>query len=130
MPEITYREAIRDAMVSEMRRDNTVFLMGEDIGTYGGAFGVSAGMLDEFGPERILETPISELAIVGAATGAAMVGMKPIAEMMFMDFILLALEPLMNQAAKARYMFGGKATVPMVVRMAGGSGTGAAAQHS
>ena len=81
MPEITYREAIRDAMVSEMRRDNTVFLMGEDIGTYGGAFGVSAGMLDEFGPERILETPISELAIVGAATGAAMVGMKPIAEM-------------------------------------------------
>ena len=130
MPEITYREAIRDAMVIEMRRDNTVFLMGEDIGTYGGAFGVSAGMLDEFGPERILETPISELAIVGAATGAAMVGMKPIAEMMFMDFILLALEPLMNQAAKARYMFGGKATVPMVVRMAGGSGTGAAAQHS
>lgn len=130
MPEITYREAIRDAMVLEMRRDDTVFLMGEDIGTYGGAFGVSAGMLDEFGPDRILETPISELAIVGAATGAAMVGMKPIAEMMFMDFILLALEPLMNQAAKARYMFGGKATVPMVIRMAGGSGTGAAAQHS
>lgn len=130
MPEITYREAIRDAMVTEMRRDNTVFLMGEDIGTYGGAFGVSAGMLEEFGPERVIETPISELAIVGAATGAAMVGMKPIAEMMFMDFILLALEPLMNQAAKARYMFGGKATVPMVVRMPGGSGTGAAAQHS
>ncbi len=130
MPEITYREAIRDAMVTEMRRDSTVFLMGEDIGTYGGAFGVSAGMLEEFGSERVIETPISELAIVGAATGAAMVGMKPIAEMMFMDFILLALEPLMNQAAKARYMFGGKATVPMVVRMPGGSGTGAAAQHS
>ena len=92
MPEITYREAIRDAMVTEMRRDDTVFLMGEDIGTYGGAFGVSAGMLDEFGPERILETPISELAIVGAATGAAMVGMKPIAELMFMDFILLAMK--------------------------------------
>jgi pyruvate dehydrogenase E1 component beta subunit len=130
MPEITYREAIRDAMVTEMRSDNSVFLIGEDIGAYGGAFGVSAGMLDEFGPERVLETPISELAIVGAATGAAMVGMKPIAEMMFMDFILLALEPLINQAAKARYMFGGKATVPMVVRMTGGSGTGAAAQHS
>lgn len=130
MPEITYREAIRDAMVEEMRRDETVFLLGEDIGTYGGAFGVSAGMLAEFGPERIRETPISELAIVGAAAGAAMVGMKPIAEMMFMDFILLALEPLVNQAAKARYMFGGKATVPMVVRMPGGSGTGAAAQHS
>ncbi len=130
MPEITYREAIHDAMVEEMRRDDSVFLIGEDIGTYGGAFGVSAGMLAEFGPERIRETPISELAIVGAAAGAAMVGMKPIAEMMFMDFILLALEPLMNQAAKARYMFGGKATVPMVVRMPGGSGTGAAAQHS
>jgi pyruvate dehydrogenase E1 component beta subunit len=130
MPEITYREAIHDAMVEEMRRDENVFLIGEDIGTYGGAFGVSAGMLAEFGPERIRETPISEMAIIGAAAGAAMVGMKPIAEMMFMDFILLALEPLMNQAAKARYMFGGKATVPMVVRMPGGSGTGAAAQHS
>ena len=130
MPEITYREAIHDAMVEEMRRDETVFLMGEDIGTYGGAFGVSAGMLAEFGPERVRETPISELAIVGAAAGAAMVGMKPIAEMMFMDFVLLALEPLANQAAKARFMFGGKATVPMVLRLPGGSGTGAAAQHS
>jgi len=130
MPEITYREAIHDAMVEEMRRDESVFLIGEDIGSYGGAFGVSAGMLAEFGPQRIRETPISELAIVGAAAGAAMVGMKPIAELMFMDFVLLALEPLMNQAAKARYMFGGKATVPMVVRMPGGSGTGAAAQHS
>lgn len=130
MLEITYREAIHDAMVEEMRRDESVFLIGEDIGSYGGAFGVSAGMLAEFGPERIRETPISELAIVGAAAGAAMVGMKPIAELMFMDFILLAMEPLMNQAAKARYMFGGKATVPMVVRMPSGSGTGAAAQHS
>jgi len=130
MPEITYRQAIKDAMVEEMRRDNRVFLIGEDIGTYGGAFGVSAGMLEEFGPERVVETPISEEAIIGAAAGAAMVGMRPIAEMMFMDFILLAMEPLVNQAAKARYMFGGKATVPMVVRMPSGSGTGAAAQHS
>jgi len=130
MPEITMRQAIHDAMVEEMRRDERVFLLGEDIGTYGGAFGVSAGMLAEFGPERVRETPISELAIVGAAAGAAMVGMKPIAEMMFMDFVLLALEPLVNQAAKARFMFGGKATVPMVVRLPGGSGTGAAAQHS
>jgi pyruvate dehydrogenase E1 component beta subunit len=130
MPEITYRQAIKDAMVEEMRRDGRVFLIGEDIGTYGGAFGVSAGMLEEFGPKRIIETPISEEAIVGAAAGAAMVGMRPIAEMMFMDFILLAMEPLVNQAAKARYMFGGKATVPMVVRMPSGSGTGAAAQHS
>jgi len=130
MPEITFRQAIHDAMVEEMRRDERVFLIGEDIGTYGGAFGVSAGMLEEFGPDRIRQTPISEEAIVGAATGAAMVGMRPIAEIMFMDFIMLAMEPLVNQAAKARYMFGGKATVPMVIRMPNGSGTGAAAQHS
>ncbi|MBG0771524.1 MAG: alpha-ketoacid dehydrogenase subunit beta [Anaerolineaceae bacterium] len=130
MPEITMRQAIHDAMVEEMRRDERVFLLGEDIGAYGGAFGVSAGMLEEFGHERVRETPISEEAIIGAAAGAAMVGMKPIAEMMFMDFILLGMEPLVNQAAKARYMFGGKATVPMVVRMPNGSGTGAAAQHS
>jgi pyruvate/2-oxoglutarate/acetoin dehydrogenase E1 component len=113
-----------------MRRDERVFLFGEDIGRYGGAFGVSYGMLDEFGPERIKETPISEAAIVGAAAGAAMVGMRPIAEMMFMDFILLGMEQLVNQAAKVRFMFGGKATVPMVIRMPAGSGTGAAAQHS
>lgn len=130
MPEITFRQAIHDAIAEEMRRDSRVFLIGEDIGVYGGAFGVSAGMLDEFGPERIIETPISEAGIVGAATGAAMVGMRPIAEIMFMDFVMLAMEPLANQAAKARYMFGGKATVPMVVRMPNGSGTGAAAQHS
>lgn len=130
MPEITLRQAIHDAMVEEMRRDERVFLMGEDIGTYGGAFGVSAGMLEEFGPERIRETPISEEIIIGAATGAAMVGMRPIAELMFMDFIMLAMEPLVNQAAKARYMFGGKAQVPMVIRLPNGSGTGAAAQHS
>ena len=130
MPEMTYAEAIRAAMSEEMRRDERVFLFGEDIGRYGGAFGVSFGMLEEFGPERIKETPISEAAIVGAAAGAAMVGMRPIAEMMFMDFILLAMEQLVNQAAKVRFMFGGKATVPMVIRMPAGSGTGAAAQHS
>ena len=130
MPEMTYAEAIRSAMSEEMRRDERVFLFGEDIGRYGGAFGVSFGMLDEFGPERVKETPISEAAIIGAAAGAAMVGMRPIAEMMFMDFILLGMEQLVNQAAKVRFMFGGKATVPMVIRMAAGSGTGAAAQHS
>jgi pyruvate/2-oxoglutarate/acetoin dehydrogenase E1 component len=130
MPEITCAEAIRSAMSEEMRRDERVFLFGEDIGRYGGAFGVSFGMLDEFGPERVKETPISEAAIVGAAAGAAMVGMRPIAEMMFMDFILLGMEQLVNQAAKVRFMFGGKASVPMVIRMAAGSGTGAAAQHS
>jgi pyruvate dehydrogenase E1 component beta subunit len=130
MPEITFREAIHDAIVEEMRRDNTVFLIGEDIGAYGGAFGVTAGILDEFGPERVWETPISEETIVDSAVGAAMVGMRPIAEIMFMDFITLVMDPLANQAAKARYMFGGKATVPMVVRMPNGSGAGAAAQHS
>lgn len=130
MPEITFRQAIHDAIVEEMRRDSTVFIMGEDIGTYGGAFGVSAGILDEFGTERVWETPISEETIVDSAVGAAMVGMRPVAEIMFMDFMTLAMDPLANQAAKARYMFGGKATIPMVLRMPNGSGTGAAAQHS
>lgn len=130
MPEMTYAEAIRAALYEEMTRDERVFLFGEDIGRYGGAFGVTFGLLDEFGPERVRETPISEAAIVGAAAGAALAGMRPVAEMMFMDFILLGMEQLVNQAAKARFMFGGKATVPMVIRMPGGSGSGAAAQHS
>lgn len=130
MPEMTYAEAIRAALREEMARDERVFLFGEDIGRYGGAFGVTFGLLDEYGPERVRETPLSEAAIVGAATGAALAGMRPVAEMMFMDFILLGMEQLVNQAAKARFMFGGKATVPMVIRMPGGSGSGAAAQHS
>jgi pyruvate dehydrogenase E1 component beta subunit len=130
MPEMTYAEAVRSALREEMQRDERVFLFGEDIGRYGGAFGVSYGLLDEFGPERIVETPISEAAIVGAAAGAAMAGMRPVAELMFMDFVLLTMEQLVNQAAKARYMFGGKAEVPMVIRTPGGSGSGAAAQHS
>lgn len=130
MPEMTYAEAIRSALRQEMTRDERVFLFGEDIGRYGGAFGVTFGLLDEFGPERVRETPISEAALVGAAAGAAMAGMRPVAELMFMDFVLLGMEQLVNQAAKARYMFGGKTTVPMVIRMPGGSGSGAAAQHS
>ena len=130
MPEITYVEAIRSALREEMRRDERVFIIGEDIGRYGGAFGVTTGMLDEFGDKRIIETPISEPSIIGAAVGAAIVGMRPIAEIMFMDFTLLTLDQIGNQAAKMHYMFGGKATVPMVIRMPGGSGTGAAAQHS
>ena len=128
--EITYLEAVREAMVEEMRRDETVFLMGEDVGRYGGAFGASLGMLDEFGPERIRETPISEAAIAGAATGAAMMGMRPIAEIMFMDFLTISMNQLVNQAAKIRFMFGGKAMIPLVLRTPAGSGTGAAAQHS
>ena len=130
MPEMTYAEAIRAALRQEMQRDGRVFLFGEDIGRYGGAFGVTFGLLDEFGDKRVVETPISEAAIVGATAGAAMAGMRPVAEMMFMDFILLGMEQLVNQAAKVRFMFGGKASVPMVIRMPAGSGTGAAAQHS
>ena len=130
MPEMTYAEAIRAALREEMQRDQRVFLFGEDIGRYGGAFGVTFGLLDEFGEKRVVETPISEAAIVGATTGAALAGMRPVAEMMFMDFILLGMEQLVNQAAKVRFMFGGKASVPMVIRMPAGSGTGAAAQHS
>ena len=130
MPEITYAEAIRSALWEETKRDERVFIIGEDIGRYGGAFGVTTGMLDEFGDKRIIETPISEPSIIGAAVGAALLGMRPVAEIMFMDFVLLSLDQIGNQAAKMHYMFGGKATVPLVVRMPSGSGTGAAAQHS
>ena len=128
--EITFLEAVREAMTQEMERDERVFLIGQDVGQYGGAFQVSYGMLEKFGPERILDTPITELAIAGAATGAALIGMRPIAEIMFMDFTTLASEQLVNQAAKLRFMFGGKATVPMVLRTPAGSGTGAASHHS
>ncbi|MEA5077002.1 MAG: alpha-ketoacid dehydrogenase subunit beta [Anaerolineaceae bacterium] len=128
--EITFLEAVREAMVQEMRRDPNVFFLGEDIGTYGGAFGVSKGMLEEFGHERVLDTPISEAAIAGVATGAAMMGMRPIMEIMFMDFITLSSNQLVNQAAKLHFMFGGHINVPMVIRTPAGSGTGAAEQHS
>ncbi|MGI6778285.1 MAG: alpha-ketoacid dehydrogenase subunit beta [Acetivibrionales bacterium] len=130
MREITYAQAIKEAMCEEMRKDENVFLMGEDVGLYGGAFGVSVGMYQEFGEERVKDTPISEAAIAGAAGGAAVTGMRPIAEIMFSDFTSIAMDQLANQAAKMRYMFGGKAKVPMVLRTPGGSGTGAAAQHS
>ena len=128
--ELTYAEAIREAMSEEMRASDDVFLMGEDFGVYGGAFGVSVGMIDEFGPERIRDTPISECAIAGAGAGAALTGMRPIVEIQFSDFLTISMDQLANQAAKIRYMFGGHAQVPMVVRAPGGSGTGAAAQHS
>jgi acetoin:2,6-dichlorophenolindophenol oxidoreductase subunit beta len=128
--ELTYLEAIREALQQEMRRDERVFLVGEDVGTYGGAFGVSLGMIDEFGAERVIDTPISELGIAGLITGAALIGMRPVGEIMFMDFITIASEQLVNQAAKIRFMFGGKAKVPFVLRTPSGSGTGAAGQHS
>jgi acetoin:2,6-dichlorophenolindophenol oxidoreductase subunit beta len=128
--EITYLDAVREAMTQEMRRDPAVFLMGEDVGVYGGAFGASRGMLEEFGPERVRDTPISEAAIAGAATGAAIMGLRPIFEIMFMDFVAISMNQLVNQAAKMRFMFGGKVSVPLVLRTPAGSGTGAAAQHS
>jgi pyruvate dehydrogenase E1 component beta subunit len=128
--ELTYLEAVREGLILEMRQDPEVFLIGEDVGVYGGAFGVTQGMLEEFGPERIRDTPISEAAIAGAATGAALMGMRPIMEIMFMDFLTISMNQLVNQAAKIRFMFGGKASIPMVVRAPAGSGTGAAAQHS
>ncbi len=127
---ITYLEAVREALSQEMRRDPEVFIIGEDVGVYGGAFGVTRGMLEEFGPERIRDTPISEAAIAGAATGSALMGMRPVMEIMFMDFLTISMNQLVNQAAKIRFMFGGKASIPMVIRAPAGSGTGAAAQHS
>ena len=130
MSEMTYAQAIRSALTQEMTRDARVFVMGEDIGVYGGAFGVTDGMLAQFGPERVRDTPISEAAIAGAAVGAALGGFRPVAEFQFFDFILLAMDQLINQAAKIRYMFGGTVAVPLVVRGPAGSGTGAAAQHS
>lgn len=130
MREITYLEAVREALSQEMRNNEDVFILGEDIGLYGGAFGVTRGMFDEFGPERIRNTPISESAIAGCAVGAALTGMRPVLELQFSDFITIAMDQMVNQAAKSRYMFGGKGKVPMVLRTPGGSGTGAAAQHS
>lgn len=128
--ELTYVEALREALQQKMAVDERVFIIGEDVGVYGGAFGVSAGLLDEFGNERVIDTPISEAAIAGACVGAAVTGMRPVGEIQFMDFVTISMEQLVLQAAKMRFMFGGKATVPMVLRMPAGSGTGAAAQHS
>jgi pyruvate dehydrogenase E1 component beta subunit len=128
--EITYSEAIREAIGQAMEADDRVFMLGEDIGVYGGAFGVSGDLYDRFGPERIRDTPISELGIVGAAVGAALAGMRPIVEIQFSDFTNQAMDQIVNQAAKIHFMLGGAANVPMVLRAPVGSGTGAAAQHS
>ena len=128
--ELSYAEAIREALAQAMEADPRVFTLGEDIGVYGGAFGVTGDLVHRFGEERVIDTPISELGIAGAAVGAAITGMRPVLEFQFSDFVTLAMEQIVNQAAKIRFMFGGKASVPMVVRMPAGSGTGAAAQHS
>ena len=131
MPEtMTYAAALRAAMRLLLSQDERVFLAGEDIGVYGGAFGVTDGLVAEFGEERVRDTPISEEAIVGLAVGAAITGMRPIVEMQFSDFVANAMDPLVNQAAKLHFMYGGNVTVPMIVRAPGGGGTGAAAQHS
>ncbi|GAB4196146.1 MAG: alpha-ketoacid dehydrogenase subunit beta [Roseiflexaceae bacterium] len=130
MREITYVEAVREALRQAMSADERVFVIGEDIGVYGGAFGATAGLVQEFGEGRVIDTPISEAGIAGACVGAALTGMRPVGEIQFMDFVTLSMEQLVLQAAKIRFMFGGKASVPMVLRMPGGSGTGAAAQHS
>ena len=127
---ISYSHAIRDALREEMQQDPTVIVLGEDIGIHGGAFGVTRGLLAEFGPTRVIDTPISEAAIAGAAVGASVAGLRAVAEIMYMDFITLAMDQIVNQAAKMRYMFGGKARVPMVIRTpGGGAGRGNAAQH-
>lgn len=130
MKKMTYRDAIRLGMTEEMRLDEDVIFLGEDIGLYGGAFGLSVGMLEEFGEDRVMDTPIAEAAIVGTAVGAATTGLRPICEIMFMDFLTFGMDALVNQGAKMRYMFGGQSQVPMVLRLPSGSGTGAAAQHS
>lgn len=130
MRELTYRDAIREALQEEMRRDPGVFVFGEDVGKFGGTFGVMAGMIEEFGEKRVRDTPISEAAIAGAAVGAAMVGTRPVAEIMFIDFMTIAMDQVVNQAAKMHYMSGGKLKVPMVIRTVGGTGRRTAAQHS
>jgi len=130
MREIEYREAIREAIIEEMDSDPKVFLIGEDIGKYGGAFRAYKGLLNKYGPERVINTPISESAIIGAGIGAAITGYKPVAEIMFIDFTALAMDQIVNQAAKVRYMTGDNLRCPLVIRTQGGAGRGVAAQHS
>jgi len=127
---ITYREALRQALREEMQRDPSVFLLGEDIAQFGGAYKVTQGLYDEFGPERVKDTPISEEAIVGAGIGAAMVGLRPVAEIMTINFILVAIDQIINNAAKISYMFGGQVCVPVVIRTPQGAGHQLGAQHS
>src|ERR687898_245700 len=130
MPELSYREAVRDALSRAMREDEDVFIMGEDIAEMGGSMGVTQGMLDEFGPERVRNTPISEAAIVGTGIGAAMQGMRPVVEIMYEDFLTLSAEQVVNQAAKHRYMSGGQVKVPLTIRTQGGAGWSPGAQHA
>jgi acetoin:2,6-dichlorophenolindophenol oxidoreductase subunit beta len=130
MPELSYREAVRDALSQVMRRDDRVFVMGEDIAEMGGSMGVTQGMLAEFGPDRVRNTPISETAIVGAGIGAAMQGMLPVVEIMYEDFLTISMEQIVNQAAKHRTMSGGQVKVPLTIRTQGGAGWSPGAQHA
>jgi pyruvate/2-oxoglutarate/acetoin dehydrogenase E1 component len=130
MPKLAYRDALKQALIDSMREDPDIFVIGEEVGRYGGAYGVTKGMIEEFGAERLIDTPISEPSIVGTAVGAAMAGMRPVAELMYVDFIGMTMDQLCNQAAKIRYMFGGQIGVPMVLRTQGGTGRSAGAQHS
>ena len=130
MPELSYREAVRDTLATAMRQDSDVFIMGEDIAEMGGSMGVTHGLVDEFGPERVRNTPISEMAIVGAGIGAAMQGMRPVVEIMYEDFLTLSTEQIVNQAAKHRYMSGGQVKVPLTIRTQGGAGWSPGAQHA
>ena len=133
MPEIAYAQALNDALREEMRRDGRVIVLGEDVcvwGDGGGVFGVTRGLHEEFGPIRVRDSPISEEGIVGISVGAALTGLRPVVELMYIDFAGLAIDQIVNQAAQNRFMFGGQARVPLVVRTQGGSGRGNAAQHS
>jgi len=130
MSKMTYREAIRLALKEEMKRDERVFVIGEDVGKFGGAMAVTKGLFDEFTARRVVDTPISESAIIGAALGAALTGLVPVAELMFIDFTGVCMDQIINQVAKVRYMLGGQVQVPLVIRTQGGAGKGYAAQHS
>ena len=130
VPEVTFVEALRATLEAEMQRDPSLMLIGEDIGRYGGIFGVTKGLLEKFGPQRIRSTPISESAIIGAALGAALTGVRTVAELMYVDFTACAMDQIVNQVAKMHYMSGGKLRIPLVIRTHGGGGRGNAAQHS
>ncbi|MDE2862743.1 MAG: alpha-ketoacid dehydrogenase subunit beta, partial [Chloroflexota bacterium] len=128
--QIYFNQALNEALDEELARDERVFVLGEEIGVWGGAYKVTADLLDKYGPERIVDTPISEALIAGAAVGAAITGSRPVAEFMYQDFMGIAMDQIVNQAAKNRYMFGGKATLPIVYRASTGAGVGNAAQHT
>jgi pyruvate/2-oxoglutarate/acetoin dehydrogenase E1 component len=130
MREITYREALREGLREEMQRDESVFLLGEDIAEFGGSYKVTQGLFEEFGPDRVRNTPISEAAIAGASLGAALLGMRPVAEYMYIDFSTLAIDQIVNQIAKVRYMFGGKAKAALVIRTQGGAGRSSGPHHA